>query len=120
MDSSSKYIGYRTIPLWEEFFPPFYYVANDAVVPELNKYEIIGNKGLEWVIGFTLEDIKPGTKFDVIVERQLEKATLNLVVGATGVYHFPETLGYHIVSIKLYQDRWETGDYGFDIINNRG
>ena len=123
IDKENKYIGYRTIPLYD--FPTTRIVgkssnSNYIAINNNTLYEIIGNNALEYVVAARFEDIKPGTKFKVILERGLELFVFNLQIGATGTYRIPRELGYHIRSIKLVEPDWVTDDSGLDIVNNRG
>lgn len=122
IDKTNKYIGYRTIPLYDFPLKNILYNNNGALVTISNNtlYEIIGNNALEYVTGVRFEDVKPLTQFKVILERGNEIITHTITIGATGVYVIPRELGFHIKSIKLVAKTWDKGDYGFDIINNRG
>lgn len=119
---NNKYIGYRTIPLYDF---PFYKIAapvngNYTVINDNRIYEIIGNPNQEYVVAARFEDVKPGTKFSIILERGLELENITIEIGATGFYRIPRELGFHIKSIKLISKDWQTGDFSSDIINNRG
>lgn len=122
VDRNGKYIGYRTIPLYEFPLKNIVYNGENGLVTITNNtlYEIIGNNALEYVVGVRFEDIKPRTKFKVTLERGTDITTITIRIGATGVYVIPRELGYHIKSIHLVEKDWNTGDYTSDIINNRG
>lgn len=123
IDRTKKYIGYKTIPLYN--FPKKTIIekTNDgkwSIVYNKNAYEIINNTALEYVTGARFEDIKPGTKFSIILERDNRTISFGLEIGATGTHRIDSLLGFHIKSIKLMASSWETGDYEKDIINNKG
>ena len=127
IDKIKKYIGYRTTPLYNF---PLKKIAQKVVrdngkltyvvVNNNNLYEIIGNMALEYVVAARFEDIKPGTQFQILLERGIEQYSLNITIGATGFYRIDRDLGFHIRSIKLVKPEWATGDYWFDLMNNRG
>lgn len=123
IDRTKKYIGYKTIPLYD--FPKKTIIekTNDnkwAIVYNKNAYEIINNTALEYVTGVRFEDIKPGTRFNIVLERDNRVVTFNLEIGATGTHRIDTNLGFHIRSIKLEKATWDSGDYQKDIINNKG
>lgn len=118
VDKINKYIGYKTNPLYD--FPKARLLNKNNIVIDNSKYEIIITPNLEFVTGVRFEDIKPLTKFKVTLERKGRIIHYNFMIGATGFYAIPTELGYHIKQIRLVEPKWEIGDYGFDIINNRG
>ena len=118
IDKTYRYIGYKTTPLYD--FPTSRLLTKNKVETDYTKYEIILNPHLEFVTGVHFEDVKPMTRFEVALERKGEEMIHKFAVGATGFYAIPSELGFHIKRIRLESPHWETGDYGFDIINNRG
>jgi hypothetical protein len=123
MDRTHKYIGWRTTALYD--FPKKKIAVknknNEYMIVHNNSiYEIIQDGALEYVVSAIFEDIKPGTRFTVELERNLERSTFSFEIGATGCYAIPRELGFHILSIKLANPSWLTGNYGKDLVNNRG
>lgn len=117
IDKTNRYIGYRTTPLYD--FPSFR-IYNQQLNIDNTQYEIIGSPNLEFVVGVRFEDVKPRTQFRVTLERNGEVIEHSFYVGATGFYAIPSELGFHIKQIRLMKSSWDTQDYEFDIINNKG
>jgi len=123
IERTNRYVGFRTIPLYDFPLKNIVVKATNGDLITVNNnslYEIIGNKALEYVVGVRFEDVKPRTQFKLELERGNDLVSFVVTIGATGVYYLSRKLGYHIKSIKLINKNWETGDYDFDIINNRG
>ena len=91
-----------------------------VAVSALQLYNIVINPALEYVISAKFEDVKPGTEFEVKMERGLEEIIYTFKIGATGTHLIPRRLGFHITSIKLTKSEWDVGKISLDMINNRG
>lgn len=118
IDKTNTYIGYATTPLYD--WPNYRIWSGQKLNIDNTEYEIIGSPNLEYVTGVQFEDIKPGTFFKVTLERDNQEMIYEFQIGATGFYVIPSELGFHIKRIRLKASKWEVGDWGKDIINNRG
>lgn len=119
IDKTNRYIGYKTTPLYN--FPKSRLLSKkNSIITDNSQYEIIMNPSLEYVVGVHFEDVKPGTWFKVLLERGDETKWYTFMVGATGFYAIPSSLGYHVKQVRLVKKSWEINDYGYDIMNNRG
>ena len=119
VDKTHRYVGYKTNPLYD--FPKSRLLTGGtSIITDYSQYEIILNPHLEYVTGVHFEDVKPRTPFEVTMERNGEEIVHRFRIGATGFYAIPSELGYHIKKIRLALEKWETDDFAWDIINNRG
>lgn len=118
IDKTNTYVGYATTPLYD--WPNYRFWSGQKLNIDNTEYEIIGSPSLEYVTGVQFEDIKPGTFFKVTLERDNQEMIYEFQIGATGFYVIPSELGFHIKRIRLKASKWEIGDWGRDIINNRG